>query len=240
MPAFVSSRRRYPSYWIRSAAMSSAGSIVAAPTTSRTCRIDRRTASRKPVNGHRSLVLRHFVRRVGANGSRDALVGIRMGVNDAPDPPMPKRLLPFIPPLPRAIAVTPEPEHVSVLAVPRSIPLCCPAFGRRSDRTHGHYERRLADLPWQGRSVCLRVRLRRLRCPHLLCPCRTFCEPRRRLPPRVPDARGGFRMFSVISASRSAGHPPRGWPTAWRSLPAHPRSCAWSGPGRCRSHRHVA
>ncbi len=48
MAAPASSRRRDPSYWMRSAAVSNAGSIVAAPTTSRACRIDLRTASRKP------------------------------------------------------------------------------------------------------------------------------------------------------------------------------------------------
>ena len=89
---------------------------------------------------------------------------------------LPKRLLPFIPSSLRVIAVTPEPERVTVVAVPRSAAARCPACSRRSDRGHGHYERLLADLPWQGRSVCLRVRLHRLRCRNPACPRRTFSQ----------------------------------------------------------------
>jgi len=42
----VSSRRRKPSYWSRSAEVSKAGSIVAASKALRIARIDKRTASR--------------------------------------------------------------------------------------------------------------------------------------------------------------------------------------------------
>jgi hypothetical protein len=68
---------------------------------------------------------------------------------------MPKGLLPFIPPSLRVVAVTAEPEHVMVLAVPRSTEPCCPACSSRSDSVHGTYKRHLADLPCQGRSVGL-------------------------------------------------------------------------------------
>lgn len=47
MTAFASSRRRYPSYCSRSAAVRSFGFTVAVPIAMRTCRIDLRTASRK-------------------------------------------------------------------------------------------------------------------------------------------------------------------------------------------------
>lgn len=57
-----------------------------------------------------------------------------------------KRLLPFIPPSLRVVAVTAEPEHVMVLAVPRSTEPCCPACSNRSHNVHGTYERHLADL----------------------------------------------------------------------------------------------
>ncbi|MDP4025317.1 hypothetical protein Q8W71_22045 [Methylobacterium sp. NEAU 140] len=43
---------------------------------------------------------------------------------------MPKRLLPFIPSSLRVVAVTAEPEHVTVLAVPRSAAACCPVCRR--------------------------------------------------------------------------------------------------------------
>ena len=89
---------------------------------------------------------------------------------------MPKRLLPFIPSSLRVIAVASEPERVTVMAVPRSAASCCPVCRRHSDRTHGSYERRFADLTWPGRSVSLRVRLRRLCCRNPACPRRTFCQ----------------------------------------------------------------
>ncbi|MCY1640638.1 transposase family protein [Methylorubrum sp. SL192] len=89
---------------------------------------------------------------------------------------MPKRLLPFIPASLRVIAVSPEPERVTVLAVPRSTTPSCPACRTRSDRAHGHYKRCLADLPWQCRSVCLRLHLRRLRCGNPACPRCTFTK----------------------------------------------------------------
>jgi transposase len=55
----------------------------------------------------------------------------------------------------------------------------CPACGRRSARVHSHYTRMLADLPWQGIPVTVRLRVRRFFCDHrrlatkrsLLSPC---------------------------------------------------------------------
>jgi transposase len=108
---------------------------------------------------------------------------------------MPKRLLPFIPPSLRVVAVTAEPEHVTVLAVPWSTTPCCPACLNRSDSVHGTYERHLADLPCQGRSVGLCVRLRRLRCRNPACPRQTFSET----PPDVaaPHARRSRRLHDL-------------------------------------------
>ena len=37
----------------------------------------------------------------------------------------------------------------------------CPACGTRSARVHSHYTRMLADLPWQGIPVTVRLRVRR-------------------------------------------------------------------------------
>ncbi len=54
-----------------------------------------------------------------------------------------------------------------------------------SDRLHSRYERTLADLPWQGRPVSLRVEARRFRCANPGCTRRTFAE---RLPEVVPVA----------------------------------------------------
>ncbi|WP_457105331.1 hypothetical protein [Methylobacterium sp. P5_C11] len=73
-------------------------------------------------------------------------------MNAIPELLMPKRLLPFIPASLRVIAVVSKPERVTVMAVPRSEASCCPVCRMQSDPTHGSYQRRLDDLPWQGRS----------------------------------------------------------------------------------------
>src|SRR4051812_30240028 len=52
--------------------------------------------------------------------------------------------------------------------------------------------RRLADLPWQGRTVRLHLQVRRLRCPNDACPRRIFAE---RLPElTTPKARRTTRL----------------------------------------------
>ncbi len=68
--------------------------------------------------------------------------------------------------------MTPAPEaHLELLTA------ACPSCGRLSHRVHSTYERRLQDLPWQGRAVELRVRARRFRCPAAACARQTFAEP---------------------------------------------------------------
>ena len=52
----------------------------------------------------------------------------------------------------------------------------CPACGHASDYVHDHYLRRPLDLPWRGRVVRLRLRVRRFRCLNPACPQRTFAE----------------------------------------------------------------
>ncbi|MCJ2054913.1 transposase family protein [Methylobacterium sp. J-070] len=108
---------------------------------------------------------------------------------------MPKHLLPFIPSSLRVTAVASEPERVTVMAVPRSAASCCPVCRRHSNRSNGSYERRLADLPWQGRSVSPHVRLRRLCWRNPVCPRRTFSQS---LPDvAVPRARRSRRLQDV-------------------------------------------
>ncbi len=56
----------------------------------------------------------------------------------------------------------------------------CPLCSQLASRIHSHYERRLADLPWQGIPVRLRCRIRRFFCDNPACPRRIFAE-------RMPD-----------------------------------------------------
>jgi transposase len=56
----------------------------------------------------------------------------------------------------------------------------CPACGKRSVRGHSRYTRTLADLPWQGIPVTIRVRVRRFFCEEANCHRAIFAE-------RLPD-----------------------------------------------------
>lgn len=75
-----------------------------------------------------------------------------------------------------ADAVAVGDSQVIVTTRPIGTPTTCPSCGVSSTRTHSSYERRLADLPWQGHQVELRVRVRRLRCVNDACPQRIFAE----------------------------------------------------------------
>jgi transposase len=56
----------------------------------------------------------------------------------------------------------------------------CPVCAKRSLRVHSRYTRTLADLPWQGIPVTLRLHLRRFFCDEMSCPRAIFAE-------RLPD-----------------------------------------------------
>ncbi|MFD1980454.1 ISL3 family transposase [Mesorhizobium kowhaii] len=78
------------------------------------------------------------------------------------------------------------------MARPKAIESCCPTCGCDTRRVHSHYMRRLADLPWQGRIVEIRLHARRFRCADPQCPRRIFTE---RLPATVrPKARRTARL----------------------------------------------
>src|ERR671938_1642523 len=59
----------------------------------------------------------------------------------------------------------------------------CPDCHTPSAHVHSRYTRRLRDLPIAEHPVCLRVHVRRFRCPAPTCPRRTFTE---RLPALAP------------------------------------------------------
>ncbi|MCC7292441.1 MAG: ISL3 family transposase [Phycisphaerales bacterium] len=59
----------------------------------------------------------------------------------------------------------------------------CPLCGRPSDRVHGRYSRTPVDLPWQGTTVQLTLRVRRFFCETTACPQRIFAE-------RIPNVTG--------------------------------------------------
>src|SRR5271170_8292860 len=53
---------------------------------------------------------------------------------------------------------------------------CCPCCGQLSRQVHSRYTRKLGDLPWQGRSVRLHLRVRRFFCLTSACPRTIFAE----------------------------------------------------------------
>ncbi|WP_312018181.1 transposase family protein, partial [Bradyrhizobium sp. sBnM-33] len=78
------------------------------------------------------------------------------------------------------------------MARPKSAVSLCPCCGCQTGRVHSHYVRRLADLPWQGQVVEIRLHARRFRCANPQCPRRIFTE---RLPATVrPKARRTTRL----------------------------------------------
>lgn len=52
----------------------------------------------------------------------------------------------------------------------------CPSCGHSSLRIHSVYQRTLADLPWCGTPVCLRLRVRKFFCDETSCSQRIFAE----------------------------------------------------------------
>jgi len=72
----------------------------------------------------------------------------------------------------------------------------CPRCHRPSARVHSYYARTVADLPWHGVAVRLRLRTRRFRCKNSLCTKRIFCE---RLPRVVASyARKTVRLNETL------------------------------------------
>jgi transposase len=103
--------------------------------------------------------------------------------------------LPLIPAGLLVQQVLPEPDRITILTQPKSPTCSCPLCGAASARVHSRYLRTLADLPWQGRIVALRIQVRRFRCATDACPRRIFTE---RLPEVVqPWARRTARLADL-------------------------------------------
>jgi transposase len=94
---------------------------------------------------------------------------------------LPRHLLPLLPAGLLVQQVLPEPNRIIILSRSTAATSVCPLCGKASARVHSHYERRLADLPCQGRPVVLRIQARRFRCATRECPRQVFAE-------RLPDA----------------------------------------------------
>jgi transposase len=65
---------------------------------------------------------------------------------------------------------------ICVRARTRDGAVACPGCGTATSRVHGYHERKVADVPVDGRRVLVRVRVRRIRCRAAGCPRQTFRE----------------------------------------------------------------
>ncbi len=70
----------------------------------------------------------------------------------------------------------PEEGGVTIRAAAGTAAAPCPRCGERSRRIHSRYVRTLADLPWGGVPLCLRVTIRKFFCDNPDCPRRIFAE----------------------------------------------------------------
>jgi transposase len=65
---------------------------------------------------------------------------------------------------------------ITLVAETSSRVALCPVCGKRSSRVHSRYTRTLADLPWQGIPVTIRLRVRRFFCEESDCHKAIFAE----------------------------------------------------------------
>ncbi len=96
--------------------------------------------------------------------------------------------------------VVEEEKHVQIVARSTTTKGRCPDCRRYSHRVHSYYIRRVRDLPIQGKSVCLRLQVRRFRCVSRTCLRRTFAESIDALAPKYAQ-----RSEAFTAATRSIG-----------------------------------
>jgi transposase len=69
-----------------------------------------------------------------------------------------------------------EPQSMTMVVAAARPTACCPVCQHPSARVHSRYIRSLADLPWSGTTVRLRLHTRRFFCSSLTCSRRIFTE----------------------------------------------------------------
>jgi transposase len=116
----------------------------------------------------------------------------------------------FIGLVPKALKTTGfenDGDKITLLVEPVQDASSCPGCGQTSHRIHSHYQRDLADLPWNGRIVKLRLRARRFRCSEPECETSIFTE---RVSEAVrPGARRSLRLAdSQLAIGLAAGGEP--------------------------------
>ena len=85
-------------------------------------------------------------------------------------------------------------ERITLRVAATSPTARCPACRLASGRTHSRYRRTVADVPWGGVPVPLRVQVRRFCCANAACPRRIFAEPLPRLADRYARRTCALRL----------------------------------------------
>lgn len=87
-------------------------------------------------------------------------------------------------------------DHILLVVHSIQAPVRCPKCERISSHLHSRYERMLADLPWEGVAVQLKLQTRRFFCDNENCTQQIFCE---RLPELVArSARKTLRLNETL------------------------------------------
>jgi transposase len=81
-----------------------------------------------------------------------------------------------IPPSLHVAALLLEDGRLTILAASETANPRCPVCGQPAQRVHSRYRRALADLPWAGVAVRLRVEARKFFCDDGACPQKVFAE----------------------------------------------------------------
>lgn len=72
--------------------------------------------------------------------------------------------------------LAPDAQSITLVVTTRRATVPCPVCGRAAHRVHSRYQRTVADLPWNGVPVRLRLRSRRFFCDRAECPRAIFTE----------------------------------------------------------------
>src|SRR5689334_13767501 len=105
------------------------------------------------------------------------------------------KLLPD-PALVRLDRIVPGAATITLVMTSTRESVTCPGCGRLTRRVHSRYARTLADLPWNGSQVRLRLHTRRFFCSAAACSTRVFTE---RLPALVKRyARRTLRLQELL------------------------------------------
>ena len=65
---------------------------------------------------------------------------------------------------------------ITVVMSSKQAATACPSCQNIASKMHSRYERKLADLPWEGIAVRIRLQVRKFFCHNEECEQRVFCE----------------------------------------------------------------